>query len=249
MNTLIEEFQVKNFFVKNFLTIPSTMVPARESEEFTVIFTDNQTSGRGKGDRKWEGSKGNLFFSISLKPKKPLSEVAQLSFVSSLVLAKVLEESFSSSKDKINCKWPNDVLFNSKKIAGILVENKIDNLSLSSEKSNIVVGIGVNVVHCPSEVLFKATSLKNENIETTAKEVLSKFLETFSVYYDKWLNEGFSTIRKEWLSRAYKINERISAKSKKEALEGKFVDLTKDGELLIETDEGELKKIYSADIF
>lgn len=171
-----------------------------EFEDKTVIITKKQTSGRGRLNRSWvDLGEGNLFLSIILKPSETFNEIyPNLTQYLSVTLCKVIE----SYGIQTQIKWPNDVLIDGKKIAGILSETVMQGQKLKG----IVLGVGVNlnsnhekIDAIPNKI---ATSL---NIETQKaidlKEFLNKLLTEFFEHYDEFLQSGFLQIKDDYIKR------------------------------------------------
>ena len=167
-----------------------------------IIIAKKQINGHGRYGRSWESKSGNLFFSLTLIPKKQIKNPALLSFVSAISLSKSINDLSLNNSINILHKWPNDVLVNNKKIAGILLKSDI-----SSQKDQIIViGIGINLNSNPKNSNFISTNLFQENIEyNNYKEILIKFLDHFSKFYDKFNNFGFEPIRNLWLQNSFKL--------------------------------------------
>lgn len=171
-----------------------------ECEDKTAIITKKQTSGRGRLNRSWvDLGEENLFLSIILKPSETFNEIyPNLTQYLSVTLCKVIE----SYGIQTQIKWPNDVLIDGKKIAGILSETVMQGQKLKG----IVLGVGVNlnsnqekIDAIPNKI---ATSL---NIETQKaidlKEFLNKLLTEFFEHYDEFLQSGFLQIKDDYIKR------------------------------------------------
>lgn len=171
-----------------------------EFEDKTAIITKKQTSGRGRLNRSWvDLGEENLFLSIILKPSETFNEIyPNLTQYLSVTLCKVIE----SYGIQTQIKWPNDVLIDGKKIAGILSETVMQGQKLKG----IVLGVGVNlnsnhekIDAIPNKI---ATSL---NIETQKaidlKEFLNKLLTEFFEHYDEFLQSGFLQIKDDYIKR------------------------------------------------
>lgn len=169
-------------------------------EDKTAIITKKQTSGRGRLNRSWvDLGEENLFLSIILKPSETFNEIyPNLTQYLSVTLCKVIE----SYGIQTQIKWPNDVLIDGKKIAGILSETVMQGQKLEG----IVLGVGVNlnsnqekINAIPNKI---ATSL---NIETQKaidlKEFLNKLLTEFFEHYDEFLQSGFLQIKDDYIKR------------------------------------------------
>src|SRR5580693_2293306 len=111
----------------------------------TVVHADEQTAGRGRLAHTWFSPPGNLYLSILLRTGQPASRAAELSFVAALAVAETVE-ALLPRQIRAMLKWPNDVLVNGAKIAGILLE-QVDDAT--------VLGIGLNVLEAPSNLAYK----------------------------------------------------------------------------------------------
>ena len=148
----------KDFVIHEFEVLESTnstaynMALAREIADREIIVAHSQNAGRGRLDRNWISPKGNLYFSMALRPKVSLEKVAELSFVSVVALRMAVQNITPKSCKN---KWPNDLLLDEKKLAGILLESKF----VGKDCEFVVIGIGVNMVSNPENTMFPATNL------------------------------------------------------------------------------------------
>lgn len=223
-----------------FETLPSTNKYLKENydkyDEFTIITTDNQTNGKGRMTRVWNSTKDDLTFSILLKPNLDANKIANISLVAGASICKVINKYIPSL-----IKWPNDIIVNNKKIAGILVEG------VSSNKIDaIIVGIGINVndEKFNDDLLIKATSLKNElNKEINKQQLLQEILNEFYNLYIKFINNNNEyldiCINNNYLKNkiVYLNNEPI-----------KVLDITNNGNLLIEDINNNKKELYFGEV-
>lgn len=216
-------------------TIDSTNKWAKEHiselEDKTVVYTYNQTAGRGRLDRKWNNiGSDNIYASIVLKPSNKMKDVySNLTQYLCLVLAETFEEYGVAPK----IKWPNDIQINSRKISGILAEGVNDGEKLEG----IVLGVGINL-NTSKEILDlinqPATSL---NIETGKKidkeEFLQKVLNKFCLLYDKFIEEGFLLIKGNYINRVSFLGKDVSVRIFDKTVEGRAVEITDNGALKI----------------
>ena len=150
------------------------------------------------------------------------------------------------SGNDVQCKWPNDVLINGRKSAGILLESM---LSQRNELDGLIAGCGVNVAHFPTESEYPATKIHEFGAPSiTVEDVLQKVCESTSNWYDIWQSEGFGPIRSEWLRRAYGIGQDVIVRLATETLNGVFISLDEQGALIIEIN-GEQRHISAGDVF
>lgn len=216
----IEEVDSTNKYAKEHI---------QDLSDKTVVYTFNQTSGRGRLDRKWTYlGKDNIYASIVLKPSEDMREVySNLTQYLCVVLAQTFEEYGVEPK----IKWPNDIQINSKKISGILAEGVIEKGKLEG----LVLGFGINL-NTKKELLDKinqpATSLNIETGEDIDKEIfLKKLLAKFCLMYDKFIETGFLLIKEEYLKRAGFLNKEVSVKVFDRTVSGIAKDITDNGAL------------------
>ena len=238
----------KNFTIHQYDELESTNKLAFELanngqlQENEIILADSQTRGKGRLNRDWVSPKGNLSFSLILKPQINKSQTHHLSFIAICALRQTIEEISQNSDLKIENKWPNDLIINNKKLAGILLESKI-----GSSLEFCILGIGLNINSNPKNTIFPAGNLNDLNILAKKDEILEIFLNNFQKLYQNYQNFGFKTIRTLWLQKAYKLNQEITVNLGQERLTGIFRNLDNEGNLELEIDQ-KLQKITTADI-
>lgn len=221
---------------------------ARKGEEHgAVAILDEQTKGRGRLNRDWHAApKKGMWLSILLRPKIAPQHAPQLTLLTAAVLADVLK---AHTKTQPLIKWPNDILINKKKIAGILTEMQAE----QDQIQYIVIGIGLNMNHTkadlPKTSKYQATSLFQETGKTwSIQEFIQDFLAHFEQVYDHYLLYGFEGIKEKWENYGFKIGERIKIKRQKEEILAVFNGIASDGALIILKDTGEKEKVYSGEI-
>ncbi|KEO84288.1 biotin--[acetyl-CoA-carboxylase] ligase [Tumebacillus flagellatus] len=216
--------------------------------EGTVVIADEQTSGRGRRGRQWfSPPHSGIWMSLILRPELPLAHAAQITLVAAVALCQALSR---ATGVKAGIKWPNDILFNGKKCCGILTEMHAE----FDQIHHLVVGIGINVnipqADFPDELQSIATSLQAIRGEKLARaEVVRTVLEEFEPLYRRYVNNGgFGSLRDAWKANNITLGNRIVAHTARGDIEGKALDIDEFGVLLMEKDNGEQEKIYSADI-
>jgi BirA family biotin operon repressor/biotin-[acetyl-CoA-carboxylase] ligase len=246
----------KNFIIHQFGSLNSTnshafeLANLRQISHGEIILADQQSQGRGRQNRNWISPLGNLYFSLVLQPKIAAQKIPQISFLAIVALGQAVEKLVGMS-NLINFKWPNDLLIGQKKVAGLLLESKIAQQNCEF----VIVGIGVNIDSKPENTIFPAASLKDFSAEIlpeilpeiSAENLLKNFLDEFEKIYQNWLDFGFENIRKIWLKKAYRLGKKISIKPDQKQLEGVFLDLDLDGNLLLKIEE-EILKISAGDL-
>lgn len=208
-----------------------------------VVWAKKQTAGRGRYGRPWVSEEGNLFASMLLAPSCDAGALPQLSFVAGIAAQEALAPLLPDKK--VSCKWPNDILVDGKKFAGILLE------SFEYEGRRwVIIGFGVNVNSHPDEVMFPATSLCEEGVEIiSAKIVLSRFIHHFIEWYNRWEKKGFASVRRAWMKCAWQLGQPMQAKLPNEEVEGIFREIDKTGALVLLTAPRKRRFIHAADVF
>jgi len=215
--------------------------------EGTVVIADSQTAGKGRLGRVWLSPAGvNLYCSVVLRP--PISPVAacQLTFLSVVAVARAIENC-TSLKPQI--KWPNDILINGKKVAGLLNE-----MNAETEKVNFVVlGIGVNLnvrlsdLGC--ELRHPATSLLEEGGVEVDRAVFARSLLTeLDRLYDGFLREGDGPVRAEWMERSSISGRSVRVSCGARAFTGVVQGVDSFGALLVLLTDGTLETVLSGDV-
>ena len=215
------------------------------ADDWTVVWAREQTAGRGRGGNAFDSPAGNLYMSGILRPARAAASAAQLGFAATLAVGEGVARHLRSGRD-LRYKWPNDVLVDGRKLAGILLESAA---AQDGALAWLVVGIGINVASHPSGTAWPATSLEalgSEPIEI--EDLLRDVVASFQVETDRWLREGFAPIRAAWLARAYGLGQPVGVRLPREHLSGRFVDLDCDGVLLLETAQGH-RRIAAGEIF
>ena len=213
------------------------------------VTAECQSAGKGSRGRQWNSYTGNLLASLLLDTPCNLEHMGGLTFVAANSVYEAVRK-FAGDKQNIALKWPNDLLINSKKCAGILLESRT-----AKAYSHIVVGIGVNCVSFPDAALYPATSLCEEDIAVTREALFQELAVTMADNLNLWdEGRGFALIRRKWLDYASGIGEKISVQlpghnAQAQLLDGVFKTVDEDGYLLLEQTNGEIVRISTADIF
>ena len=210
----------------------------------SVFLAEMQTSGRGRKDRVWESNKEqNLTFSILITEKALLKKCINfINFGAALAVSSAIENLYQI---KTELKWPNDVLINSKKVSGILLES----FSSGNSISKLVVGIGVNVNQSafPGEYNIHPTSLRFETGNEVSRErLLSEILNLFEEIIIK-IKDNPQNILKDWKNRCRMIGDQIAVTEDGIVKYGIFDDLDEEGYLLLRTKD-KIEKIHFGDV-
>ena len=236
--------------VERFATLGSTndeaLARARAGEPGPLfIVASSQTGGRGRHGRVWASPPGNLYASLLLVDSSEVAVAPQLSFVASLALAEALR-ALLGGDERLQLKWPNDVLFAGAKLAGLLLEST----RTPSRQLACVVGFGVNCRSHPDGLLYPATDLTAAAGRPIAlEEVLARLAPAFETHLQVWdRGGGFPAIRTAWLAFAAGLGDTVRVQSSSRTVTGSFSGIDPTGRLLVETAEGSVA-IDAGDVF
>jgi len=212
--------------------IASEKAAKKTTNEGTLIYTDHQISGRGQRGNSWESREGkNLTFSVIFRPG--FLEISSHFFLNVFVSLAIYDFLSTYVPKGIKIKWPNDILCNDRKIAGILIENSIRGTSFT----HAIAGIGLNV-NQNAFITENAVSLSQIcNREFDINNLLLLLCEHLEHRYKQLEGSGLEKLEKDYISRLYRINEVHTFKAEK-TFRGKIRGIDETGRLIVETDEG-----------
>jgi len=208
-----------------------------------------QTAGRGRRARHWVSPRGNFHGTLVLHPAEPPETVALRSFVAALALRDACV-ALSGLHDAFALKWPNDVLLNGGKVAGILLESQ----SLGTSQATLCIGIGVNLISAPEVTLVEPGALTPVSLlQATGKLITPEvFLDALVPAYARWeaifTTGGFTPIRTAWLAHAARLGRPIKARTGDTTRDGIFETIDGTGNLILQTSTGRLA-IPAAEVF
>lgn len=211
-----------------------------------VILSETQTGGRGTKGRHWDSLEGNLHATILLQTEFDIKKNSQLPFLVALIVFETINHFSKQAGVKLNVqlKWPNDVLIDSKKVAGILLES----ISLK-EKNYVIIGIGVNIKKTP-EINKNAICIKDCGIEIkNPSEFLNILMDKFNTLYEQWKSDNnFTRISKEWIKRAYNLNKAVIVDDGSRRISGIFKGIGSDGTMRIQLASGQYCNIVTGEV-
>jgi BirA family biotin operon repressor/biotin-[acetyl-CoA-carboxylase] ligase len=210
--------------------------------EGLAVTAEAQTAGRGRQGRLWISPHGNLYVSFLLRPAVRPAHAGEFGFGVAAAVAETVERLAPRAQAK--CKWPNDVLADGRKIAGILLESRGTPETLDW----LIAGIGLNVAEAPATPAWPATSLAALGAEAGVETALETLAERLADWYRRWLTEGFAPLRQAWLARAHALGETLRVKRDGEEREGRFVGLDPGGGLVLEMADGRRDTISYGDV-
>jgi BirA family biotin operon repressor/biotin-[acetyl-CoA-carboxylase] ligase len=228
------------FKVHHFKSISSTNDKAKSYPKGSVIVADEQTKGRGRFKRKWSSAKGGLYMSLVLSASE---KQGYLTFIAAISVQKAVKKLF---KLETKLKWPNDVLYDGKKLCGILSEG-----TFLGNVDKMIMGIGVDVNNkIPLSLKNKSISLKSILKKEINKEKLVKaVLKEFEILYNDHKNKKYSKILNLWKKLSHTLGRKVKAVTQKGTYIGKAVDVDKNCSLILRLKNGAKKRIIEGDIF
>jgi len=233
-----------------FKEVDSTNDVARElaregAEEGTIVVAESQRSGKGRRGKKWISPSGGVWMTIILRPDIEPVKAPQLTLVTGVAVAETLDQECGLN---IGIKWPNDILIGDKKVSGILTEVE----TKKGEVDYVLVGIGIDlnmdISIFPPNLRGGATSLKAElDREIQGAELVQRFLQRFEILYNRFKEGEFREILTEWRKLSSTIGKYVEVHKKGRIVYGEAVGVNKDGKLILELDDGTLRKVVSGE--
>jgi len=213
------------------------------------VLASEQTAGRGRRARPWASPPGNFHATLILRPTEPAATVALRSFAAALAVQDACT-ALTGLSGPFALKWPNDVLLNGGKLAGILLESAGSGAGVA----HLCIGIGVNLIAAPDPAQVEPGALRPVSImgETGLRLAPEVFLEALAPAYARWehlfLTMGFVPLRAAWLARAARLGETITARTASQTRQGLFETIDETGALILRTAQGPVA-IPAAEVF
>jgi BirA family biotin operon repressor/biotin-[acetyl-CoA-carboxylase] ligase len=216
------------------------------AENGTILITENQTGGKGRKNRYWHSAKNKgIYLSLILRPEFSPEYIPRLTILTQVAIFKTLQYFITAN---IIIKWPNDILINTKKVSGILME-----ISATMDKVvYAIIGVGINInletEDLPLEFRYMATSLKIFTGKTfSRKKILAHFLDTFSELYQTIDTPKFNDVVNTWKANANIIGKKVEIELFNKLITGCATDISNEGALVISTDKKQYR-IISGDV-
>ena len=235
-----------------FTELHSTNIRARELAESgaaqgEIVIAESQTQGRGRLGRRWESPPlSNLYLSIVLRPGLPPKHAPQITLTAAVALVETVA-SFLPRSPVI--KWPNDILVDGKKLAGILTEAACD----TERVQYVILGIGLNVNYraeaMPETLRRRATSMADMAGEKLSREtVLVRLIHDLDRCYGELEESGFAALRPRWEEHFGLRGRRIRVELGAQTIIGRAQGIDSKGALIVETDDGQRRSIIAGDV-
>ncbi len=252
---LLDEKYIKtslnnNILLEIFETIDSTSNylkhSVRKSSIPIICLAEHQTSARGRHQRKWHAPFAqNLYFSYAFPVNKDLSELAGLSLVIGLAIISSLNE--FDLPEKLELKWPNDIMYQNKKLVGIL----IDVLAESNSESYVIIGVGINanMKEDPDNIITQKWISLGEilNSYIDRSSLFIKVFKKITLYLQKFEEKGFEYFVDEYHNFDTLFGKEIKVISGNSEVKGKAIGINNRGNLKLELENGEIKICSSGD--
>ena len=224
----------------NDLALRLTEVPVPDG---TVVLADEQTAGRGRLGRRWASPRGGIWFSVILRPGLPTQEVPLIGFAAATATASAVRE---VTHLPARVKWPNDVLVDGRKVAGILAE-------AGAGSEWLVIGIGVNANipadALPQSIAHPATSLQAALGHAVDREALiAATLRGLECEYESLTWGGARETLRRWRELTDTLGRPVRVEMTGGVLEGKAHDIDETGALLVRTMDGRIHKVLAGDV-
>jgi BirA family biotin operon repressor/biotin-[acetyl-CoA-carboxylase] ligase len=221
-----------------FDSLPSTNDHLKEmaedgASEWNCVIARQQTSGRGRNGKDWFSPPGNLYISVLLKPRMEPGALQRIPLIASLALIRAVD----SNENRVTLKWPNDVLLDGRKLAGILPEARTSGNVIQY----VVLGFGVNILKPdlpPSDgMVGKAAWLHEISTEWDTEKLESALLHELQKMQDAFNGNNWNKIREEWSSHVEWGKDYLYSGGES-CIKGRTVSISDDGSLMMQTDDG-----------
>jgi len=219
---------------------------AREgADEGTLVWAKGQTEGLGRGGRTWMSGHNNLHCALILRPGLPLAECCQLSLLACVACSIAMAEQ-AEPLVELRYRWPNDVLLNRGKVAGVTLSGEINDDTVDW----MVININVNVFDHPAVKGFAAASMRGEGFERCDREaLLSAYGRELVSWLGRWSDEGFAPVRKAWLARGAGEDLDYALTVADVVTTGTFADLQDNGDVMLATGNATPQRFALQDFF
>ena len=202
-----------------------------------ALFCVNQKKGRGRKGRIWKSKVGDLTCSILIKKKLDISEMGRINIIIVSIIINIFED---LGLNKVKFKWPNDILINKKKIAGILIETSV----LNNTVTQFIIGIGVNIKSRPNDLKYSSTSLLENGLRVKAHKLFFSIIKRLYFYIENYKNIEFLYLSKELSNRFFNKKSFINVYNGNNKNEGLFSKIGCLGELIIKNKNKNLTITY-----
>jgi len=252
---IVEGLETKVFGRQEMIVLEhtdSTNIQARQMAEQgaphgSIIIAEDQSHGRGRKERTWFSLPGkSIMLSLILRPILPPEKAPRITLMAAVAAAETL---IRLTGLDIRIKWPNDLLVNNKKLAGISTGMSTD----MDAVNYVILGMGLNVStqkkEFPDELQSIATSLLMETKKNISRiQIIKEFLFQFETFYDILCDKGFEPILELWKAHARIIGEAVSVALPENTISGIVQDIGPDGALILQKKDQTIHRVLSGDV-
>ena len=209
-----------------------------------IVRADRQTAGRGRRGRAWDSPVGNLHLTYALAPGDAARGPGVLPLAAGLALFDAVEQLAPALARRLALKWPNDLLIDGAKVAGLLLE-----AGDMRGVRNVVIGFGVNCAYAPTETLYRATSFSAAGAPVGPAELAIALRASMAERLIQWRSPArLADLLSDWRTRAGGVGDTITVRLPSEERVGRFEGLDEEGRLLLATKRG-VETIHAGDVF
>ena len=232
---ILKGLNLANLELKTYQLIDSTNDECKRissNKDILVVTADRQTKGKGRKGKKWHSPEGNISLSIAFADT---GFDMPISIATGILVRDALTEVFNLSSIKL--KWPNDLVYEKKKIGGILVEKEV-----FANYTKAIVGIGINLELDKKESWWG--DLKDLNGKNLRDKIINRILMKFEIL----LKNGLDDWKSLWHQSCIHNDAIISVARNNETIKGKYLGINDAGELLLEKETGNIISFSSGEV-
>ena len=200
--------------------------------EGLAILARRQVQGRASHGRSWSSPPGNMYLSILLRPNTPIRQGGLWSLLAAVALADAVAP-LLPDPSTLTLKWPNDLLLNGRKMAGILVDSHATQTGILDW---LVIGLGLNLATAPQLPDRPSACLADATTPPPPETMAEHVLDRLAFWRDNFRRDGFAPVRTAWLARARNLGSEVTLRQGANDIVGRFAGLGDDGSLLLDAD-------------
>lgn len=231
----------------------STQEDARQlaeegASEGTLVISEEQTGGRGRMGKSFYSPQGKgIWMSLVLRPKQPLHLTQQLTLLTGVAVCRAIAKCTGVQTD---IKWPNDILFQGKKVCGILLESATEDQRVRYCIAGIGISANMKEADFPEELRSVATSIRMAGGTTVNRmELIQSIMEQMENLYELYNEQGFEPIASLWEALSGSVGREVHVQTIGDRFSGIATGLNEDGALLVRNQAGEQIPVYSGELF
>lgn len=217
-----------------------------QRDDVYAMLARRQSAGRGRSGRSWDGHLENMYLSCAFPVHFDHVQAGQLGLVAAVALYETVQP-YCADPDDLLLKWPNDLLFQGKKTAGILIETRHD--PAQNSINWVTFGVGLNVLSAPDPAYACVSDMRAQPCE--GRDILKlaiAFIENLAQELEAWNNGATTKLLKRWREYGPKPGTPVSVKHGDQLIEGLYIDIDDQGHLLIEQKDGIKRTLASGDV-